>query len=142
MAIRKPQNGRATSTVRGLMTGLAVELIVTLTAAVILAKTIEKEILAWENIGYAIIPILIFASFIGAYTACQRIKRQKLIVSMLSGLLYWITLLCVTALFYGGKYEAVAVTAAFILAGCSIAFFCVTPRTMQRRSGKRKVYTR
>lgn len=142
MTIRKLQNGRATSTVQGLMTGLAVSLIVTLIAAAILTKMIEKEILAWQNVGYAIIPILMFASFIGAFTACQKIKRQMLVVSMLSGLLYWIALIAATALFYGGKYEAVVVTASLILAGCFIAFFCITPKTTRRRSRKNKVYTR
>lgn len=142
MAIQKPQNGRATSTVRGLMIGLAVDLIVTLLSAAILAKMIDKEIMALENVGYAIIPILLFSSFIGAYIACQRIKRQKLVVSMLSGLLYWTALIAVTALFFGGKYESVAVTATFVLAGCSIAFFCAAPKTPQRRSGKHKTYTR
>ena len=142
MTIRKPKNGRATSTAQGLMTGLAVNMVVTLIAAAILAKMIETEILAWQNVGYAIIPTLVFASFTGAYTACQRIKRQNLGISFLSGLLYWIALIAATALFYGGKYEAVVVTASLILAGCFIAFFCITPKTTRRRSRKNKVYTR
>lgn len=142
MTIRKPQNGRAVSMTQGLMTGLAVSFTITLAATTILAKVIDKEILPWQNIGYAIIPILLLGSFAGAYTACQKIKRQKLGVSMLSGALYWIGLMAITALFYGGKYESVAVTAALIMAGCFSAFLLTAPKTTPAKHRKHKLRNR
>lgn len=142
MTIRKPQNGRATSMTQGLITGLAINFIITLAATAILAKMIDREILPWQNIGYAIIPVLIFGSFAGAYTACQKIKRQKLGVSMLSGLLYWIALMAMTALFYGGKYESVAVTAALIMVGCFAAFLLTAPKAARIKYRKHKTHPR
>lgn len=142
MTIRKPQNGRATSMARGLMMGLAINFIITLAAVAILAKMIDREVLPWQTVGYAIIPTLILGSFAGAYTACQKIKHQKLVVSMLSGLLYWIALMAVTALFYGGKYESVAVTAALIMVGCFAAFLLTAPKTARTKYRKHKTYAR
>ncbi len=142
MTTRKSYTGRATSTARGLLSGLAVNMLITLAAAAILAKLIDDGIMTWENVGYAILITIMLSSFAGAYTSCQRIKRQKLVVSLLSGFIYWATLIGLNALVYSGKYEAVAVTTIIILAGSLCAFLLTIPKSSHSKQRKYKTRTR
>lgn len=120
VANQKP-TGRATSMPVGLTYGEGVSLGVTLISAAILAKLVDLEKLPWENIGYGIIVLLLLASFSGAMTAYAKIKRQRILVCLISGAIYFGTLLSITALFFGGQYEAVGVTALLVLGGSAAA---------------------
>lgn len=105
----------------GLSIGAAVSMGITLIAAALLAKLVDMEKLPWEKIGYGIMVTLLAASFLGAAAAYGRVKRQRLMVCLLSGVAYYGLLLALTALFFGGQYEAMGVTGALILAGSGTA---------------------
>lgn len=105
----------------GLAVGAGVSLGVTLLFALVLAKLVDSERMAFESIGYGIMALLLAASFLGALTAFGRIRRQRLLVCGLSGLVYFGLLLSITALFFGGQYDGVGVTALLVLAGCMSA---------------------
>lgn len=142
MPIRKLQTGRATSMPQGLFIGLVISIVTTLISISILAKMIEKEIISLQNIGYAIMPILLGAPFLGAYISAKQIKRQRLAVCLSSGVLYWLILFAITALFYGGKYEAVAITAALIMTGSLTAFLSSAPKAKHNKHRKINIRTR
>lgn len=117
MVVNQKSTGKAMSMPMGLLLGSGVSMAVTLGAAAVLAKLLDSEKLAWENVGSGIVVLLIAASFLGAMVSCGRIKRQRLLVCAASGALYFGMLLAITALFFGGQYEAVWVTGLLILAG-------------------------
>ena len=117
MVINRKVTGKASSIPAGLALGGFVSLLITLILAGIIAKLVSTEKLAEENIGYGVMVLLFTASAAGAITANTRIKRQRLAVSCLSGLVYMGILLSITALFFGGQYEAVGVTALLVLGG-------------------------
>lgn len=117
MVVNQKVTGKAISMPMGLLLGSGVSMGITLVAAAVLAKLLDSERLALENIGYGIEVTLILASFCGAMAACGKIKRQRLVVCGVSGALYLCILLAITALFFGGQYETVWLTAILILAG-------------------------
>lgn len=117
---RKP-TGRAMSVPGGLAMGGLWATLVTVLAAALLAKLIDREILKEEAIGCGVMVLLTLASFTGAVTAAHRIKHQRLMVCAASGILYWGILLAVTAICFGGRYEAVAETGGMILCGSGLA---------------------
>lgn len=121
MVVNQKATGRAVSMPMGLLIGVSVSMGLTLAAAAILAKLLDSEKLAWENVGYGIEATLILAAFCGAMTACRKTKRQRLAVCGISALLYFGILLAITALFFGGQYQAVWLTAILILAGSGSA---------------------
>ena len=117
MVVNRKVTGKASSVPAGLALGGAVSLGITLILAAVIAKMVSDEKLAEENIGYGVMVLLFTASAAGAAVANRRIKRQKLLVSALSGVLYLGILLSITDLFFGGQYEAVGVSALLVMSG-------------------------
>lgn len=113
---QKP-SGRASSMPVGLMTGAAASMGITLLGSAVIAKLMDAEKMDENMIGYAVMVMLLTASCAGALISRKRIKHQHLLVCGLTGVLYFLMLMSITALFFGGQYEAVGVTAGLILAG-------------------------
>lgn len=135
MWINRNNTGRATSIPAGLAFGVGVNLVITILAAIVLAKLVDLEKMPWENIGYGILVLIVAASFLGSMAAYGKIKHQRLMICLLSGVIYFGILLSFTALFFGGQYEAVGVTALLILAGSGSAGLL---GLRENRGGKRK----
>ncbi len=128
--------GRAMSMSGGLASGGITSLGFTLLYVFVLAKALDMQVIAWEKIGYYIMVMLVLSSALGAIVSVSRIKRQRLMVSFLSGIIYFAILMSITALFFGGQYEAVGITALLILAGA----VCVGLLGIRKnRGGKRKI---
>ncbi len=138
MVTNQKPTGRASSMPAGLLIGAAGSLIITLIAAFILAKLLDAETLPWENVGYGVMILLLLSSMVGALLAYGKIKRQRMMVCMLSGVIYFGILMSITALFFGGQYDSVGVTALLILGGCgSVGLLGMR----EKRAGKRKKIT-
>lgn len=108
---------RASSLLTGLIMGAAVSTGITLMITALLAILLDREVISWEKIGYAILIMIMLSAFMGGVTAYNRIRRQRVLISLMAGLIYWGVLLSVTALFFGGQYEAVGVTALLVAGG-------------------------
>ena len=102
----------------GLALSAAVSLGVTLILSAVVAKMVDAELMGEGAIGYGSLVTLLTASISGAAFAAMKIKRQRLMVCLLSGLVYYITLLGITALFFGGQYQGMGITALVIAGGC------------------------
>lgn len=121
MVLNQKTTGRAMTIPGGLALGAAVSLGITLLVSAFLAWLVDSEKLPWENIGYGIMFLLLLSSFLGAMAAYVKVKRQRLMICMMSGVLYFGILLSITALFFGGQFEAVGITAALVLGGSAAA---------------------
>ena len=117
---QKP-TGRALSLPMGLAFGAMISIIITLMSAILMGYLLNTEKMLWESSGYGIMLSLLIASFAGSKASFSRIKRQCLLVSLLSGMVFFGILLSATALFFGGQYEGAAVTGLLILAGSGTA---------------------
>lgn len=103
MVANKKITGRATSLPAGLAIGAVCSLAATLVLTAILAKLVEAETLPVEKVGYGIMVLLIVSSFAGAMISFGRIKRQRMLVCIVSGVIYFAMLMSMTALFFGGS---------------------------------------
>ena len=117
MTVNRKVTGTAVSMPAGIAIGCVVSLLLTLAGSSLAAKLISDEILKDTAIGYGSMLIVLLASALGAVTAISRVKRRYLQVCLLSGVSYYGLLLCVTALFFGGQYQGMGVTAMLVLAG-------------------------
>lgn len=130
MLRNQKSTGRATTIPVGIMWGTGVSLFVTFLGAAVAALLLDREILAQSSVGYCAMVILLMASYAGAMTARGCIKRQHLMVCLLSGTVYTLCLLSMTAVFFGGQYEAVGVTVFLVMGGSVLALL------MNKRSGR------
>ena len=120
MAERK--TGRASSIPGGIAFAAGITILYTLAGAAVTAWAVIRGTIPEQAIGYGVLIILITGSFLCAQTAWIKIKHRRAMVGLLSGLVYLLALLAINAMFFGGQYEGVGVTALAILAGsgCSI----------------------
>ena len=137
MTMNHKPSGRAASIPVGLASGAIASLAVTILGSAIIAKLVDAEILDEEKIGYGIMVLLLVASWMGAVVSYSRIKRRRMLICMLSGAVYMLTLLAITALFFGGQYSGVGATLLMVLCGAVLA---VLPAFNQNnRAGKKKI---
>lgn len=107
----------------GLAIGGLVSLLVTVAGAAILALVVLNETIGENGVGYGSAAVLMLAAITGAWSALAAVKKNRLQVCLLSGGVYYLLLLGTTALFFGGQYRGMGVTAVVILAGALIVAF-------------------
>lgn len=134
--------GRSISMPAGLAKGAALAMGVTIAGSALIAKAVEKELLEEEKIGYAIMVMLILASYTGAINSYKKIKRRRLPVCMFSGVIYLCLLMVVTVLFFGGQFSAVGETGLLIICGSFLASMPVTMKKRRKGKGKIKISNR
>lgn len=142
MVTNQKPSGRASSMAGGLLTGWTVSIIVTVLLTALAAKMVDSQVIGEKDIGYCAMVILLAAPFCGTRTAQKRIRRQQLIVSVISGSLYFLTLMGITALFFGGQYEAVGVTLLLVAAGSALTFLLGNRQSGTSKHRKRKMRNR
>lgn len=121
MVSNQKTTGRALSMPAGLAFGAGVSIVTTIVAAMLIAWLLSKEVIGQDQIGYGIMVLLAGAAFLGSVCAYAKIKRQRMLVCLASGVIYFAILLSFTALFFGGQYSGVGVTALLIGAASAAA---------------------
>lgn len=142
MVVDRKVTGTASSMPAGLLTGWGIGIGITLLGAAVCAHLISKETIAGEGIGYCSMVIVLLASIAGAAISAAKIKRRRLQVCLMSGGVYFATLLAGTALFFGGQYQGMGVTGLLVLAGCGTVILMGLNNGKQRRPRKRKIGNR
>lgn len=120
MVVNQKVTGKTRSMPGGLAVGWIASAVVTLLGAMIVAYLLDSGKMQMSGIGYGTMIILLAGAIFGAVLAFRCIRRQRLVVCLLSGAVYFLSLLALTALFFGGQYEGIGVTALVIL-GASLA---------------------
>ena len=123
---KKKVTGTAMGIPGGLGLGILVSLLITFAGAALTAWLIASEKIGEGTTGYAAMVILAIASAMGALVAVQLVKRMRLQVCMMTGSCYYLTLLAMTALLFGGQYQGMGVSAIVIIAGCALIAFLPT----------------
>ena len=139
MVMNKKVTGKASLMPIGLSAGVLVGVSVTLLGAAVAAYMVLTEVIAENAIGYACGVILFMASALAAMIAAAMIKRRWMLVCLVAGGIYYLVLLSITALFFGGQYQGMGVTLLLILAG-SGAVGLLGLRSGKRTVNRRKKY--
>ena len=130
--------GKSMSIPGGLALSGVTSMCITLLFSLLLAKLLNDQKVSWDQVGYWIIVMLFTSAFLGAKAAITSIRRPRVVISVMSGTLYWALLLCITALFFGGNFDAVSETAMVIIAGSSCAAMVSLPQKKKRSIRSRK----
>lgn len=122
MRIHQKPTGTASGFPAGLATGTLAAMLITVVMAALLAELINREIIRLEAVGYGVMIILFLASFAGASISYGHIQRRRGLVFLASAVCYLVTLIALTALFFGGQYEGIFPTATLIISGTGCGF--------------------
>ena len=106
----KKISGRAPSLVKSVVAGLLMAGVWTLFCAMVIAKLVDGEMLPMENVGYGSMISVLSAVFMGASLAGRKAGHMVTQAAILSGLGYFVCLMLVNALFFGGSYTGMGVT--------------------------------
>ena len=136
MTVNQKVTGTAVSIPVGLALGTLVSLGITGLLSALAAWMILSGKIPESSVGWCAMAILTAASAAGAATAIAKIKRRRFQIGMASGSLYFGCLLAATAMFFGGRYEGIGVTAMMIFCGCALVIL-LGPGG-QNRAGCRK----
>ena len=138
MVTNKGVCGTASSMPAGIAFGCGIGVFITVIGAMVSAKMIDGGMLAETAIGYSSMVILLVASYFGSCTAFLKTKRRRLFSCLICGGVYFGMLLVATALFFGGQYRGIGVTALLIAAGSGCAALIGFPKRKQNHVLKRK----
>lgn len=136
MTTNHKPTGIAMSMPAGLAVGGVWSLAITIVLSALIAKLIDGEIIAQGSIGYFVIGILLSASITGSLQAFRKIKRRRMFVCLISGMIYFCVLLSITALCFGGQYQGIGVTGLVVLCGSCCAGLMGLREKKQGRKGK------
>lgn len=117
MVVNQKVTGKTTSVAGGLAMGWGVSALITLLGVMLIAYLLNGEKIQLDSIGYGSIAVLLLSSIAGAGLAFRFIRRRRMLVCMLSGMIYFLSLVALTALFFGGQYDGIWVTGLVILGG-------------------------
>ena len=129
---RMKATGHAKTIPAGLAIGCTVGMVLTLILSAVAAKLMDLEKIKETAVGYTALCILLVSSFACGLVASNAIKRRKLMVCGISALCYYLLLLSVTALFFGGQYQGMGMTALIVLCGGALSAMV---STRQGRAG-------
>ena len=71
----------------------------------------------------------------GTKTACVMVRRRKLLLCIVSAVLYWLILFMLTALFFGGQYSGIGVTGMIIFSASAAVCMGELKNETRQKSG-------
>ena len=117
----------------------AVGLAVTAVGCGLMSWLIIREMLSEMSVGYSAMDILLIASFLSAWVALNRVQKKVMVVSAMSGLIYYGILLLVNILCYKGGMEGTFVTGLLVLGGTGAALLLFLKRSEGGGRRRRKI---
>lgn len=119
-------NRKGNNTPMNLVIGLISSMGMTLLGSALIAKLVETERMGESKIGYCVMILLIAASALGAITAGKKGEMKPAAICLISGGVYYLGLISITALFLGGKYIGLGETALLVICGSTVALMLMT----------------
>ena len=141
MVVNRKPTGTGKSMPAGLAMGWIVSMVITVVVCGVITWLILSGKAGWEVMGYGAIVILLVASYAGATVSCKMIMHRKLLVCILSGIIYLCSLAAITALLFGGEFEGIWLSALLVAGGvgASALVHCAEKRDGGRRRKKRRL---
>ncbi len=107
--MKHPKNsiGDGHSVLGALLLGLLCSWLLTLVLTAIIAVMLDKQTIEETHLAPAAVISMLLATITGALVAAKRAGKARLIVSLVSGGIYFLSLLGCNLLFFGGAYQGV-----------------------------------
>lgn len=135
----KKISGTSPKLTKSVAVGLALAISWTLIAAMVIAKLVDAELLAMENVGYGSMITVLAAVFFGATAAGKRAGNMVIQAAVMAGIGYFACLLLVNALFFGGSYAGLGTTAILVLIAVGLCILMMGKGSRKRPERRYKI---
>ena len=135
----KKITGRSPSLGKSVAAGVLLGAAWTVLCAVILAKLIDSGVMPMEKVGYGSMAAVLSAVFAGASLAGKKAGHMVIQAAAISGAAYFLCLLLVNALFFGGSYSGMAVTFVLIALATGLAILAAGKGSGRHRHKRYKI---
>lgn len=138
------QNHKVTGTASSMASGLALaalcSILITVLGSVLSANLVLNGMIPEKSIGYCSMVILLVSSAAGGLTAMARIKHRLLFVCIVSGIIYYLTLLGAGLFLFGGQLQGMGATALMVLCGSGTVALLGAKGKSSGKKGRRRGY--
>lgn len=118
--------------------GSVVSMIVSLLISMVITTMLNTEKMTDTGMGYAVMVMLLLASYSGAYTACKIRNEQRLISGLLTGAMYFMILAGITVLLFEGRFYGAGESVLLIACGSLLAAMWTSRRIRSNKGRKFK----
>jgi putative membrane protein (TIGR04086 family) len=125
------KRGRTSGIPAGIFAGVITALLITILLAAVTAVLIAGEKIGEDKALFGSAASLLLGAAFGGICAANVAGDRKMIVCLIHGAVYYVTLLCMTAMFFEGRYENIWITGLLIL-GASISVGLLDMRGRKR----------
>ena len=123
---------------KGICFGLGTSIAISFLGAAAFSWLLISEKIEESNLGYVTAILLLVSSTVGSLVASSIIRQKRILVCLLSGSMYFLSLLAINALFLQGEYSGVGVSAILVLAGSLSVALLSLKNGKNQKSKKRK----
>jgi len=123
MVTDKKNYGKAKPMAVGLAFGVGTALLLTVILSVAVTQLVLGERIEENAIGYCTGGMLPVCTAVGAWVAITLVKSRKMQTCLITGGVYYLCLLAVNVLFFGGQFDGVFVSLLMVLLGASAVGF-------------------
>lgn len=134
----KPKSGQAFTVPAGIGAGVAAAMGITQVMAAVFAWLIASGKLGEQFVGYGSLITMLAAAAAGAAVAICTVKEKLAITSLATGLVYYLLLIAINAMFFEGRYQAMGVTALVIAGGCLCVYLAAIGKGKRKKHVNRK----
>ncbi len=117
MAVKRKMSGAGVSVPVGIVIGIAVSVAAALLGALLIAYLVLCETMPMDGAGLGAHCAVLVSSALGCLIASALTKKQRILVSALTALGFFLVLLSVTAICFDGVFAGVGLSALMILLG-------------------------
>lgn len=119
--------------------GTLISMLMTLAGSAIISWLIVSEKVGEGSVSVAAMMIQLLAATIGSWCAVAISKQQRLQTALITGVGYYLVLLATTAMFFGGQYKGMGITALIVFAGCGLVAL-ISGKTSSKKRWSKKAY--
>lgn len=132
----KKQTGRSPSLMNAVLKGTGIAIGWTVLCAMIIAKLIDGEVMPMESVGYGSMAAHLSAVYLGALAAYKSAGHMGDAAAGITGGSYYMILLLVNALFFGGQFTGLGITLTLVVLASGAVI--LTAGKGRRRQGRRR----
>jgi putative membrane protein (TIGR04086 family) len=132
------KRGRTSGIPAGIFAGVITALLITILLAAVTAVLIAGEKIGEDKALFGSAASLLLGAAFGGICAANVAGERKMIICLIHGAVYYVTLLCVTAVFFEGRYENIWITGLLVL-GASISVGLLVMRGRKRTYKPHKI---